>query len=44
VLCKKHGQWKLKQYVLSLPVPNEKFKGVMEVINPKEEDKKDNEE
>jgi ketosteroid isomerase-like protein len=33
VLSKKEGKWKLKHYVLSLPVPNEKFKGVMEVIN-----------
>ena len=44
VLCKKNGQWKLKQYVLSLPVPNEKFKGVMEVINTKEPEKKDKDE
>lgn len=40
VLIKKDGLWKLKHYVLSLPVPNEKFKGVLEVINPKEEEKK----
>jgi hypothetical protein len=39
VLSKKDGQWKLKQYVLSLPVPNEKFKEVMAVINPKEPEK-----
>lgn len=44
VLCKKEGQWKLKHYVLSLPVPNEKFKGVMEVMNAKEAEKKDKEE
>ncbi len=33
VISKKDEQWKIKHYVLSLPVPNEKFKGVMEVIN-----------
>jgi ketosteroid isomerase-like protein len=33
VLSKKNGEWKLKHYVLSLPVPNEKFKRVMEVID-----------
>jgi hypothetical protein len=44
VLIKKDGEWKLEQYVLSLPVPNEKFKGVMEVINAKEGIKKDKEE
>ncbi|HPE55132.1 MAG TPA: nuclear transport factor 2 family protein [Bacteroidales bacterium] len=33
VLQKKDGVWKIKQYVLSVPVPNEKFKSVMEVIN-----------
>jgi hypothetical protein len=38
------GEWKLKHYVLSLPVPNEKFKGVMEVINTKEPEKKQTEE
>lgn len=43
VLCKKDGQWKLKHYVLSLPVPNEKFKEVMEVIDH-EEDLKTNKE
>lgn len=32
VLTKKDGNWKLKHYVLSLPVPNEKFKKVLEVI------------
>ncbi|MBM3434596.1 MAG: nuclear transport factor 2 family protein [Bacteroidetes bacterium] len=35
VLTKKDGNWKLKHYVLSLPVPNEKFKSVMEVIQAK---------
>jgi len=35
VLTKKDGNWKLKHYVLSLPVPNEKFKSVMEVIKAK---------
>jgi hypothetical protein len=38
------GEWKLKHYVLSLPVPNDKFKGVMEVINSKEPEKKQTEE
>jgi ketosteroid isomerase-like protein len=33
VLLKIDGKWKLKHYVLSLPVPNDKFKGVVEVIN-----------
>ena len=33
VLQHKHGEWKIMQYVLSVPVPNEKFKEVMEVIN-----------
>jgi len=37
VLAKKEGNWKLKHYVLSLPVPNEKFKDVRDVINAKEE-------
>lgn len=32
VLAKEKDKWKLKQYVLSLPVPNEKFKDVIEVI------------
>jgi len=36
VLAKEHNTWKLKHYVLSLPVPNDKFKEVAEVINPKE--------
>jgi ketosteroid isomerase-like protein len=44
VLCEKDGQWKLKHYVLSLPVPNEKFKGVMEVMNAQEGVKIDKEE
>lgn len=33
VLEKKEGSWKIKHYVLSLPVPNEKFKDVRDVIN-----------
>jgi hypothetical protein len=33
VLVKEKSGWKLKQYVLSLPVPNDKFKEVLEVIN-----------
>ena len=44
VIRKKNGQWKIKHYVLSLPVPNEKFKGVMEVLNSQEPEKKDKEE
>lgn len=44
VLCKKDGQWKLKHYVLSLPVPNEKFKEVMEVINHEDDVKTNKEE
>ena len=44
VVTKKDGQWKIKHYVLSLPVPNEKFKGVMEVLNSQEPEKKDKEE
>lgn len=35
VLAKVKNNWKLKHYVLSLPVPNDKFKEVAEVINPK---------
>ena len=33
VLQLKNGSWKLMQYVLSLPVPNEKFKDVLKLIN-----------
>ena len=44
VIARKDGKWKLKHYVLSIPVPNDKFKGVMGVINPKEEGKMDKEE
>jgi len=32
VLRLKDGSWKIMQYVLSLPVPNEKFKEILEVI------------
>ena len=32
VLRLKDGQWKIMQYVLSLPVPNDKFKAVLEAI------------
>jgi ketosteroid isomerase-like protein len=35
VLIKKDSSWKLKHYVLSLPVPNEKSKSVLEVIDSK---------
>jgi hypothetical protein len=33
VLRLKNGEWKIMQYVLSLPVPNEKFKEVLELIS-----------
>jgi len=32
ILEKKGDKWKIKHYVLSLPVPNDKFKSVVEVI------------
>ena len=32
VLIYRNRQWKILHYVLSLPVPNEKFKAVLEVI------------
>lgn len=32
VLVKREGDWKILHYVLSLPVPNEKFRAVMEVM------------
>ncbi len=32
VLQKRNNEWKIMQYVLSLPVPNEKYKAVMQVI------------
>lgn len=35
VLMHKKGEWKIMQYVLSLPVPNEQFKEVLEMIKPK---------
>ena len=44
VLIKINEEWKLRHYVLSLPVPNEKFKEVMEVLNSSEAEKKDKEE
>lgn len=44
VLIKKDGQWKIKHYVLSLPVPNEKFNEVLELVNLQEPEKKDKEE
>lgn len=37
VLEKKENIWKLKHYVLSLPIPNDKFKEVRDVINAPEE-------
>jgi len=33
VLRLKDGSWKILHYVLSLPVPNEKFKKVLEIIS-----------
>ncbi len=33
VLINRNGQWKILHYVLSLPVPNERFKEVIELIN-----------
>ncbi len=33
ILKKGDSGWKLKHYVLSLPVPNEKFKAVIKVMN-----------
>ncbi|MEZ5084342.1 MAG: nuclear transport factor 2 family protein [Bacteroidales bacterium] len=33
ILIKRQKDWKILHYVLSLPVPNEKFEEVMEVIN-----------
>jgi len=35
VLRFKNGEWKIIHYVLSLPVPNERFKEVIEIINSK---------
>jgi len=32
VLAKQKESWKIKHYVLSLPVPNDKFKEVMDVL------------
>lgn len=36
VLIKRQDDWKILHYVLSLPVPNEKFEGVMNVLNAEE--------
>ncbi len=33
VLRLKNGEWKIMHYVLSLPVPNEKFNKILEVIS-----------
>jgi hypothetical protein len=35
VLKLRNGEWKIMQYVLSLPVPNEKFKEILGVISEK---------
>jgi hypothetical protein len=39
-LVKEKNDWKLAYCVLSLPVPNDKFKEVMEVINLKTDKEK----
>jgi ketosteroid isomerase-like protein len=44
VLQKGDAGWKLKHYVLSLPVPNEKFKDVVEVLKTLPEEKREKEE
>ena len=36
VLVKRKNTWKILHYVLSLPVPNEKFKAVLEAMGGKE--------
>jgi ketosteroid isomerase-like protein len=37
ILEKNNNAWKIKHYVLSLPVPNDKFKSVLEVIQMDQE-------
>lgn len=44
VLEKEKNNWKLKHYVLSLPVPNDKFKAVAEVIKSEESENFEKEE
>ncbi|RLD50002.1 MAG: hypothetical protein DRJ05_20210 [Bacteroidetes bacterium] len=44
ILQKGDTDWKLKHYVLSLPVPNEKFKEVVANMNEKVEEKREREE
>lgn len=44
VLQKGDFGWKLKHYVLSLPVPNDKFKDVVKTMNEKIEEKREREE
>lgn len=44
VLAKEKSGWKLKHYVLSLPVPNDKFKEVAKVISPTEAENNEKEE
>ncbi len=44
VLQKGDNGWKLKHYVLSLPVPNDKFKEVVDVIKKEQNEKKEVEE
>ncbi|RLD60448.1 MAG: hypothetical protein DRJ05_04620 [Bacteroidetes bacterium] len=43
-LQKSGDGWKLKHYVLSLPVPNDKFRAVVKVMNEKVEEKREREE
>ena len=44
VMAKEKNGWKLKHYVLSLPVPNDKFKAVSAVISNKESENSEKEE
>ena len=44
VLQKGNNGWKLEHYVLSLPVPNEKFKAVVKVLKKSDEEKREREE
>jgi len=37
ILATEKNSWKLKHYVLSLPVPNDKFKEVVKIIKDEEE-------
>jgi len=37
VLCFRKGSWKIMHYVLSVPVPNDKFREIMDVISGEKE-------